>query len=91
MGLDELLAAAMAGTADKPPARSVQQRPRDSLTERQTEVLRLVAAGQTNREIATALVLSEKTVDHHVSNILGKLGIRSRASATAFALREGIV
>jgi DNA-binding CsgD family transcriptional regulator len=62
-----------------------------ALTEREAEVLRLVAAGRTNREIAAALVLSEHTVARHLRNIFGKVGCRSRTAATAFALREGIV
>ena len=60
------------------------------LTEREAEVLRLVAAGMTNRQIATELHLSEKTVARHLSNIFTKLGVPSRAAATAFALRRGI-
>jgi class 3 adenylate cyclase/DNA-binding CsgD family transcriptional regulator len=60
------------------------------LTEREAEVLRLVAEGRTNREIAAALHLSEKTVARHLSNIFVKLRVKSRAAATAFALREGI-
>ena len=53
-------------------------------------MLRLVAAGKTNREIARDLALSEKTVARHLSNIFAKLGVPSRAAATAFALREGL-
>ena len=60
------------------------------LTEREVEVLRLVAVGKTNREIARDLTLSEKTVARHLSNIFAKLGVPSRAAATAFALREGL-
>jgi DNA-binding CsgD family transcriptional regulator/tetratricopeptide (TPR) repeat protein len=60
------------------------------LTERETEVLRLVAGGNTNRQIARGLHLSERTVDRHVSNIFSKLGVTSRVAATAYALREGI-
>jgi DNA-binding NarL/FixJ family response regulator len=50
----------------------------------------LVVAGKTNREIAIDLVLSERTVAHHLNHIFDKLGVSSRAAATAFALREGI-
>ena len=53
-------------------------------------MLRLVAAGKTNREIARELALSEKTVGRHLSNIFDKLNVHSRAAATAFALRQGI-
>ena len=55
------------------------------LTGRELQVLRLVASGQTNKAIADELVLSERTVDRHVSNILAKLRVASRAAATAYA------
>lgn len=61
------------------------------LTPRELEVLRLVAAGKSNRSIATDLVLSEKTVARHVSNILGKLGLPSRSAATAHAYQHGLL
>jgi DNA-binding NarL/FixJ family response regulator len=54
-------------------------------------VLTLVAAGKTNRAIATELFISEKTVARHISNIFTKLGVSSRAQATAYAYRHGIV
>lgn len=60
------------------------------LSAREVEVLRLVAAGDTNREIAGELYLSEKTVERHLSNIFGKLGLSSRSAATAFAFRHGL-
>jgi DNA-binding CsgD family transcriptional regulator len=61
------------------------------LSPRELEVLRLVASGETNKAIAAALVLSERTIDRHVSNIYGKLGVSSRAGATAFAYEHGLV
>ncbi|HEX4685480.1 MAG TPA: LuxR C-terminal-related transcriptional regulator [Nocardioides sp.] len=61
------------------------------LTAREVEVLRLVAAGHTNRVIARELVLSEKTVARHLSNIYAKLGIGSRAAATAYAYDHQLV
>jgi ATP/maltotriose-dependent transcriptional regulator MalT len=61
------------------------------LTPREAEVLRLVADGRSNREVAADLVLSERTVERHVSNILTKLGVSSRAAATAYAHRHGLV
>jgi DNA-binding CsgD family transcriptional regulator len=68
-------------------------RARDSheLTKRELEVLRLLSAGATNREIAASLVLSVRTVDRHVSNIYAKLGVSSRAAATAYAHQHGLV
>jgi len=62
----------------------------DPLTERELDVLKLVAHGKSNREIADELVVSEGTVRTHVSNILSKLHLASRTQATLFALREGL-
>jgi ATP/maltotriose-dependent transcriptional regulator MalT len=61
------------------------------LTEREVEVLQLVAAGKTNNEIAADLYLSAKTVSRHLSNIFTKIGVTSRAAATAFAFEHGLV
>jgi DNA-binding NarL/FixJ family response regulator len=61
------------------------------LTARELEVLRLVASGRTNRAIASDLVLSEKTVARHVANIFTKLGLSSRAAATAYAYEHDLV
>jgi DNA-binding CsgD family transcriptional regulator len=61
------------------------------LTPRELQVLRLVAAGKTNKAIAAELFLSEKTVDRHVSNIFAKLDVPSRAAATAFAYRHKLI
>ena len=59
------------------------------LTARELEVLRLLATGKTNHAIASELFLAEKTVDRHVSNIFTKLGVSSRAAATAYAFEHG--
>ncbi len=61
------------------------------LTAREVEVLRLVSAGKTNRAIAADLFLSERTVDRHVSNIFTKLGLSSRAAASAYAVEHDLV
>jgi DNA-binding CsgD family transcriptional regulator/tetratricopeptide (TPR) repeat protein len=73
-----------ATTGEQPPATG-------SLTAREREVLQLIATGATNRAIADRLVLSEKTVARHVSNLFGKLGVTSRAAATAYAYEHGLV
>jgi DNA-binding CsgD family transcriptional regulator len=60
------------------------------LSAREVEVLRLVAAGRSNREIAAELILSEKTVENHLTRIYGKIGAENRAAAAAFAIRHGL-
>jgi NarL family two-component system response regulator LiaR len=63
----------------------------EALTERETEVLQHLAQGKSNKEIAAALVIAEKTVRTHVSNILAKLGVTSRTQAALHAVRTGLV
>ncbi len=65
--------------------------PFTELSDREQEVLRLIAEGLSNAEIAGKLVLSEKTVKSHVSNILGKLHLADRTQAAVFAWREGMM
>ena len=64
--------------------------PVPELTERETEVLRLVAMGMTAKEIAADLVLSHRTVQNHVQNILGKLHLHNRVELTRFAISRGL-
>ena len=71
-------------------ARASQQRI-GSLSDREAQVLRLLAAGKTNRGIADELFISERTVARHVSNIFDKLGVSSRAGATAWAFQHNLM
>jgi len=75
------------------PSRQRAEKPADlpPLTAREVEVIRLVAQGMSNREIATALVISEKTAKAHISNILGKLGIEDRTQMAVYAIKNGLV
>jgi DNA-binding NarL/FixJ family response regulator len=63
----------------------------EELTERETEVLRLLAQGYSNKQIARSLNNTEKTIKTHVSRILSKLGVQSRTQATLYAIRTGLV
>jgi DNA-binding NarL/FixJ family response regulator len=65
--------------------------PRDPLTPRELEIVKLVAEGSTSEEIAEAPVISKKTVEHHRSHILEKLGMRDRVDLTRYAIRRGLV
>jgi DNA-binding NarL/FixJ family response regulator len=94
------IAAARAGferlgaAADARQAAALLQRRRARrplLTDREVEVLRLVASGNSNREIAGALHLSEHTVARHMQNVLSKLGVSSRAAAASSALKQGLL
>jgi DNA-binding NarL/FixJ family response regulator len=86
--------AELGASADLARLGSVDERPRRDargLTERELEVLRHLAAGETNKAIAAELVLSERTVDRHVSNIFAKLGVSSRAAATAYGYEHRLL
>nr|MDQ6773503.1 LuxR C-terminal-related transcriptional regulator [Candidatus Dormibacteraeota bacterium] len=92
--IDELAARARltveaAATATSP-APSASRKPGFDLTRRELEVLALLAAGRTNRQIAQQLYISESTAGVHVSNILGKLGVDGRVEAAAMAVRLGL-
>lgn len=80
--VDRLAVTTRPGTPDDYP---------DGLTAREVEVLRRVASGATNREIAAQLVISEKTVARHLSNIFTKIAVSSRAAATAYAYEQSLV
>jgi DNA-binding NarL/FixJ family response regulator len=65
--------------------------PDDPLSPRESEIVKLIAEGETSREIADLLVISEKTVERHRANILAKLGMRDRVDLTRYAIRRGLV
>ena len=66
------------------------ERPGEDLTPREMEVLKLIASGMSNKEIARELVMTERTVKGHVSNILGKLNLQDRTQAALYAVRHGL-
>ncbi len=72
-------------------AREESINPFNELTDREMDVLRLIAGGLSNRDIAEALVISEKTVKSHITNILNKLHLADRTQAAVYAWQEGIV
>jgi two-component system NarL family response regulator len=77
--------------ARRPEEERVQQVPPPRLTDREMEVLKLVAKGMNNRDIARELFISENTVKNHVRNILEKLQIHSRMEAVMIALRDKLI
>jgi DNA-binding NarL/FixJ family response regulator len=72
-------------------ARNDQDLPEDPLTSREQEVVKLIAEGYSTKQIAEALVISEKTVERHRANILEKLGMHDRVELTRYAIRRGLV
>ncbi len=70
------------------PRLEVRQGRPAGLTDREVEVLRLIAQGRSNKEIATALVVTEKTAGHHVEHVYAKLGVSTRVGAALFAMRH---
>jgi two-component system, NarL family, response regulator LiaR len=81
---------AVAAAKDQPHTVLASENSEEGLTEREREVLSLIAEGRNNREIAEQLVISEKTVKTHVSNILNKLHLDDRTQAAIYALRHGL-
>jgi DNA-binding NarL/FixJ family response regulator len=90
--LDPTIAAKLVATLVPPPAEPATppNPPIAELTEREREVLRLVSTGATNREIADELFIGEATVKSHISNILGRLGLRDRTQAAMYARDHGL-
>ena len=72
-------------------AQSGETTPKDPLTPREVEVVKLIAEGHTSEEIAGQLFISKKTVDRHRANVLEKLGMRNRVELTRYAIRRGLV
>jgi DNA-binding NarL/FixJ family response regulator len=85
-----LMAAVSDGAAAPETKPAMVPKELDGLTEREQEVLELIARGLTNREIAAQMVISEKTVKTHVSNLLDKLGLEDRTRAAIWALKHGL-
>jgi DNA-binding NarL/FixJ family response regulator len=72
-------------------ARTDQPMPAELLTAREQEIIKLIAEGYSNKQIADALVISEKTVERHRANILDKLGMHDRVELTRYAIRRGLI
>jgi DNA-binding CsgD family transcriptional regulator len=90
LSIEEAVAEAMAVEPSAPPSPAESLASPHGLSLRELEVLRLVAAGHTDREIAEALFISYRTVQTHMTNIFGKLGVNTRAAAAAFTIRHGL-
>ncbi|MGH2445774.1 MAG: HD domain-containing phosphohydrolase, partial [Candidatus Limnocylindria bacterium] len=86
----DAVSAVVAAAGMEPPRRTRGERPA-GLTDREIEVLRLVARGRSNREIADALILSRRTAEHHVQHIYDKIGVSSRAAAALFAMEHALL
>ena len=82
---------AVIGAAGQPAAAPDRRAHAAGLTDREVEVVRLVARGLTNKEIASALDISVKTAGHHVQHIFEKAGVTTRAAAALFAMQKGLI
>jgi predicted ATPase/DNA-binding CsgD family transcriptional regulator len=95
LGLKDAVVLALTISASRPlsgtPTRQLPAHGASALTDRQVEVLRLLIAGRSDREIAAALFLSRRTVQDHVSHLLAKLGVANRTEAAAVAVRDQLV
>ncbi len=89
-GLDADAVACVLAAANQRAAPALAPRPAD-LTDREVEVLRLIARGRSNREVAERLVISPKTVGRHVENVYAKIGVSSRAAAALFAMENRLL
>jgi len=91
-GIDQDAAAAVLAIAGHtPPAHRSERLYPDELTAREVEVLRLLARGQTTKQIAATLVISAKTADRHIQNGYGKIGVSTRGAATLYAIERGLL
>ncbi len=90
-GLDPSAVEAVLAAAGAAPARHRSRRWPAGLSDREVEVLRLIARGRSNREVAHLLVVSPKTVGRHVENLYAKIGVRSRAAAAVFAMEHRLL
>ena len=90
LAVNQAIAEALTVADNVASARASDPITRHGLTPRELEVLNLVAAGRSNREIADLLFLSERTVENHVRHVLTKLDVPSRVAAAAYAIRHGL-
>jgi HD-GYP domain-containing protein (c-di-GMP phosphodiesterase class II) len=88
--LDARAVEAVLAGAGAPPGRTIRPRP-GNLTDREIEVLRLIAVGHSNREMARSLGITPKTVGHHVQHIYDKIGVSTRAAAAVFAVENRLL
>jgi len=89
--LDPAVASKVVGALKSKPTEPARSTVFEELTQREVDVLRLIAKGATNREIADELVISEGTVKNHISNMLGRLGLRDRTQAAIYAKENGLL